>query len=111
ETSDEGVMLLDDRAARYGDFDDVTVVGLVESDWPDPPARNIFYPSSVLKALGWTSEKDRRAGSDARFLDLIAAARSQTTLSTFTLDDEALVSRSLQLDEVPRARLSTVARA
>ncbi len=31
-------------------------------------------------------------------------------LSTFTLDDEALVTRSLQLDEVPRARLSTVTR-
>jgi RecB family exonuclease len=31
-------------------------------------------------------------------------------LSTFTLDEDAIVSRSVQLDEVPRARLSAVAR-
>ena len=36
--------------------------------------------------------------------------RDASTLSTFTLDDEALVTRSMQLDEVPRARLSTVDR-
>ncbi|MFN7918320.1 MAG: PD-(D/E)XK nuclease family protein [Vicinamibacterales bacterium] len=103
-----GVRLLDDQAARYGDFDDLTIVGLVESDWPEKPRRNIFYPPQLLKALGWPSEKDRRGAADARFLDLLLSARDRVELSAFLLDDEAIVSRTVQLDEVPRAGLSTV---
>ena len=105
-----GVHLLDDQAARYGDFDDVAVVGLVDQDWPERPRRNIFYPPALLKSLGWPSEKDRRAAGDARFLDLLTSASRRTLVSTFTLDEDAIVSRSMQLDEIPRARLSTVAR-
>lgn len=105
-----GVRLLDDQAARYGEFDDVSIVGLIESEWPDRSRRNIFYPPTLLKALAWPSEKDRRGAADARFLDLLASARMRVELSTFLLDDEAIVSRSIQLDEVPRARLSTVTR-
>jgi ATP-dependent helicase/nuclease subunit B len=102
-----GVRLLDDRAARYGDFDDLFVVGLVDTEWPERPRRNIFYPPSLLKALGWPSEKDRRSAADARFLDLVRSAARRTTLSVYTLEDDALVTRSMQLDELPRARLST----
>ena len=69
-----GVHLLDDQAARYGDFDDVTIVGVVDQDWPERPRRNIFYPPALLKSLGWPSEKDRRAAADARFLDLLTSA-------------------------------------
>jgi RecB family exonuclease len=105
-----GLHLLDDQAARYGEFDDVAVVGLVDPDWPERPRRNIFYPPALLKSLGWPSEKDRRSAADARFLDLLSSARRRTVVSTFTLDEDAIVSRSLQLDEIPRARLSTVAR-
>jgi RecB family exonuclease len=111
EAAGAGLQLLDDQAARYGDFDDITIVGLVETDWPDKPRRNIFYPPSLLKALGWPSEKDRRGAADARFVDLLSSAARRTTVSAFTLDEDALVSRSLQLDEIPRARLSTIARA
>lgn len=103
-----GVRLLDDQAARYGDFDDLTVVGLVESDWPEKPRRNIFYPPRLLKALGWPSEKDRHGAADARFLDLLTSSTSRVELSAFLLDDEAVVSRTLLLDEVARAGLSTV---
>jgi RecB family exonuclease len=110
ESSAAGVHLVDDRAARYGDFDDVAIVGVVETDWPDRPRRNIFYPPALLKALGWPSERERRAAADAHFLDLLAGARRRTLISTFTLDEDALVSRSTQLDEIPRARLSVVAR-
>jgi RecB family exonuclease len=106
-----GLHLIDDQAARYGAFDDVTLVGVVEPDWPERPRRNIFYPPALLKSLGWPSEKDRRAAADARFLDLLASASRRTFVSTFTLDEDALVSRSMQLDEIPRARLTTVARA
>lgn len=110
ESSGAGVHLLDDQAARYGDFDQLTIVGLVELDWPERSRRNIFYPAGLLKALGWPSEKDRRSAADARFLDLLSSASRRTVLSTFTLDEDAIVSRSVQLDEVPRARLSAVAR-
>jgi len=106
-----GLQLLDDRAARYGRFDDMTIVGLVEGDWPERTRRNIFYPSGLMKALGWPSEKDRRAAAEARFLDLIASPRRSVALSTVTLEDEALVEPSSLLDEVPRARLSTLPRA
>jgi RecB family exonuclease len=105
-----GVHLLDDQAARYGDFDDVAIVGVVDQDWPERPRRNIFYPPALLKSLGWPSEKDRRAAGDARFLDLLTSACRRTIVSTFTLDEDAIVSRSMQLDEIPRARLTTVAR-
>jgi len=97
-SSADGVALLDDRAARYGDFDDVAVVGVVDSEWPEKPNRNIFYPSRILKSLGWPSEADRRRAADARFLDLLASASRRTTVSTVTLDDDALVMRSMQLD-------------
>ncbi len=106
-----GIHLLDDRAIRYGDFDDLTIVGVVDQDWPERPRRNIFYPPALLKSLGWPSEKDRRAAGDARFLDLLTSASRRTIVSTFTLDEDAIVSRSMQLDEIPRARLSSVARA
>lgn len=109
--STTGVHLLDDQAARYGEFDDMTIVGLIESEWPDRQRRNIFYPPNLLKALNWPSESERRAAADARFLDLLSSPTSRIELSTFLLDDEAIVSRSILLDEVPRARLSTVPRA
>ena len=105
ESSDHGLQLLDDQAARYGDFDDVFIVGVIENEWPEKPRRNIFYPPSLLKALGWPTEKDRRGAADARFLDLLSSANARTIVSTFTLEDDALVSRSMQLDEIPRARL------
>jgi len=108
ESSGHGVHLVDDQAARFGDFDHVAIVGLVETDWPEPPRRNIFYPAGLLKALGWPSEKDRRAADDARFLDLLGSATKQTIVSTVTLEDDALVTRSVQLDEIPRARLSSI---
>jgi len=105
-----GVQLVDDQAARYGEFDDIAIVGVIDSDWPERPRRNIFYPPSLLKSLGWPPEKDRRAAADARFLDLLGSAVRRVTISTVTLEDDALVSRSMQLDEIPRARLSAVAR-
>jgi RecB family exonuclease len=111
DASAGGVNLVDDQAARYGDFDDIAIVGVVEADWPERPRRNIFYPPAVLKSLGWPPEKDRRGADDARFLDLLSSALRRTLVSTFTLDEDALVTRSMQLDEIPRARLSAVAGA
>src|SRR4029434_4726830 len=93
---------------RHGGVGDNSIVGRVEPEWPEAQRRNIFYPPSLLKALGWPSEKDRRAAANAHFLDLLGGAIRRTTLSVFTLEDDAIVSRSMQLDEVGRARLSTI---
>src|SRR6185503_18012436 len=48
-----GVHLVDDQAARYGDFDEIAIVGLIENEWPERQQRNIFFPASLLTALGW----------------------------------------------------------
>ena len=73
-SSEGGIHLIDDQASRFGEFERLSLVGLVESDWPERPHRNIFYSPSLLKSLGWPTEKDRRAAADARFLDLLASA-------------------------------------
>ncbi len=105
----EALQLVDDLAARYDDFDDMTIVGLIEADWPERPLRNIFYSSTLLQALGWPSEKDWRSAADAYFLDLLTSPAERIALSTVTLDDETLVEVSALVDSVPRAGLSTVA--
>ena len=110
ESSPDGVHLLDDQAARFGGFDRITIVGVIEGEWPERVRRNIFYPSNLMKALGWPSEKDRRAAADARFLDLLSSASREIAVSVVTLDDDALVEPSSMLDEMPRARLSTISR-
>src|SRR5262249_3049586 len=99
---------MDDRAARYAELDDITVVGLIEGDWPERARRGIFYGPALLGALGWPSEKDRRAGADARFVDLLDSPSRYIALSTFTLDEDALVEPSTQLEDIGRAVLTTV---
>jgi RecB family exonuclease len=110
DTAERGLHLLDDHAAQYGDFDEVTIVGLIESDWPDPPSRNIFYPAALLNALGWPSERDRRYAAEARFLDLMNSAIRWTRLSTVTLEDDALVEPSGFLHDLFRAELRAAPR-
>jgi RecB family exonuclease len=95
-----GLHLLDAQAARFGDFDELTLVGLIEGEWPERPRRNIFYPSGVLASLGWPSERDRRNAATANFLDLVQSPSATVTLSTFTLDDEALVEPSTLVEDV-----------
>ena len=109
EDAARAVQLLDDRAARYGAFDELAIVGLVEREWPELPRANIFYPAAMLRTLGWPPEKDRRGAADARFIDLLGSAVSRVAVSTFTLDEDTLALPSPQLDEIQRAGLSTVA--
>jgi RecB family exonuclease len=103
-----GLQLLDEQAARYGDFDDITIVGLVDGEWPERPRRNIFYSPGLLRALGWPSERDWLSAARARFVDLLASSNDRVRVSTITLDDEALVEPSPFLDEVARAGLAIV---
>src|SRR5207248_502043 len=90
EVGGTGVQLADDQAARYGNFDDMTVVGLIEGEWPERARRNIFYPPSLLASLGWPSERDRRAAAEWRFVELLASPSRRVTVSTVTLEDDAL---------------------
>ena len=70
-TGTEGLTLLDARAAAYADVDELRLVGLVESDWPERARRSIFYPASLLGQLGWPNEIDRLTAARARFHDLL----------------------------------------
>jgi RecB family exonuclease len=106
-----GVHLLDDQAARYGEFDDVAIVGFIEHEWPERPRRNIFFPTALLTALGWPSEKARRDAGEAQFLDLLESSAARVCLSTITLDDETLVQPSILADQIADARLPTTAEA
>jgi RecB family exonuclease len=99
-TGTEGLTVLDARAAAYSDVDDVRLVGLVESDWPERSRRNIFYPPSLLGQLGWPNEIDRLTAARARFNDLLGLARERVSISSFTLEDDAIVPRSAFLEGI-----------
>ena len=93
-TGDRGVHLVDSASARFGDFDDVQLAGLVEGEWPDLSRRSIFYSPSVLRELGWPSDQLRLDGVRAQFADLLRLPASRLTVSTFALEADALVSTS-----------------
>jgi RecB family exonuclease len=95
-----GIMLMDAAAAAFADADHVRIVGLVENDWPERPSRSIFYPQSLLSQLGWPSESTQLSAARARFQDLLRLPRHRVSLSTFTLEDDAIVSPTALLDEV-----------
>jgi RecB family exonuclease len=81
------------------------IVGLVDSDWPERTRRSIFYPASLLNQLGWPAETDRRAAARARFNDLLRLPRRSLSISTFTLEADAIVSPSPMLEEVEHSGL------
>jgi len=100
-----GVLLMDATAAPYAEIDDLRLVGLVESDWPEKSTRSIFYPAPLLAQLGWPADGDRLSAARARFHDLLRLPRVRTTVSTFTLEDDAIVAASVFLEELDRAGL------
>ena len=105
-TGAEGLSLFDAPAAAYADVDEVRLVGLVDSDWPDRGRRSIFYPSSLLTQLGWPADADRVAAARARFHDLLRLARRRVAISLFTLEDDAIVPASSFLEEIEGAGLT-----
>lgn len=105
------VHLIDAQAAPYGHYADVTLVGLVEGEWPEPAARNVFFPAGLLRDLGWPSDGDRRAAARAAFDDLFRLPTRTLALSTFTLEDDGLVRVSPYLEDLDRAGLDTSAAA
>jgi len=106
-----GVHLVDAQAARYGDYDEITIVGVVEGDWPGGSPRNIFYPPSLLTELGWPPETARLSAARAAFHDLLRLSRARATVSTFTLEDDGIVEPSVLLEDLSGSGLSTVVQA
>jgi RecB family exonuclease len=104
---DTGVHLVDAWSARFGDFDEVHLAGLVDGEWPEPARRNIFYSSSILRELGWPAESDRLTGERALFADLLRLPSSRLTVSAFTLESDALVSPSSLIDELDHLDVET----
>lgn len=104
-TGTSGVQLIDAQAARYGEFDEVFLVGLVEGEWPERSQKSIFYPSSLLSQLDWPDSRAALAGERAAFHDLVTLAQRDLHLSTFELEDDAIVGPSVFLDEADRLGL------
>lgn len=92
-----GVRLVDAEAARFGDFEQVFLVGLVETDWTERPRRNVFFPASLLAALGWPPDRARVEAQRAAFRDVLTVARQRTRLSAFELDGDTLVGLSTMI--------------
>jgi RecB family exonuclease len=108
-SGDAGVHLVDAASAPYGDFDAVQLAGLVDGEWPDTPRRNIFYPPSLLRELGWPGESERLDAVRSAFGDLLRLARTRVRTSAFTLEDDAIVAASTLVDAIPMADLTTIA--
>ena len=102
-----GVHIVDAASARFGEFDDVQLAGVVEGEWPEPPRRNIFYSPALLRDLGWPSEAERLDGIRTAFADLLRLPAKHLVVSAFSLEADALVSPSALLDELEAAGLPT----
>ena len=96
---------MDAGAARYGRFDDVHLVGLVEGEWPERSRRNLFYSAFLLTGLGWSDDCVRVAGARAAFMDLLRLAARRVAASTFLLEDDSLVESSALLGDLMSADL------
>ena len=106
-----GVRLADAQSARYGDFDQVHLAGLVSGDWPESSTRNIFYPPFLLSQLGWPPEPARLEAERAAFADLLRLGRDRVLVSSFALEDDSIVEPSPLLDEIERSGLPAVEEA
>jgi RecB family exonuclease/inactivated superfamily I helicase len=99
-SGDAGVQLLEAHAARYGEFDEVFLVGLVEGEWPQRTAKSIFYPSSLLGQVDWADSRAAMAGEHAAFVDLLGLAKQRIHISTFELEDDTIVGPSAFLEDL-----------
>ena len=107
KSGESGVHLVDAASARFGEFEAVQLAGLVDGEWPDVPHRNIFYSPGLLRELGWPAEADRLDGMRASFTDLVRLPSSRLVVSSFALEDDAVVAASALVDALPAAGLGT----
>ncbi len=107
-TGEAGLQLVDAQAARFGQFDDVQLVGLIDGEWPERFRRNVLYPSSLLAELEPLPVNPDPAGRErealnaarANFRDLLRLARARVRVSSFVLENDAVVEPSILLDEI-----------
>ncbi len=110
-----GIRIVDVQAARFAEFDDVQVMGLIEGEWPERPRRNIFYPRPLLSLLepsrpervDLNQERDQIRSARAVFRDLLGLAQQRTRLSTFALESDTVVEPSSFIDDVAGFGLTT----
>ena len=95
-----GVQLVDAQTAPYGRFHDLFIIGMVDGEWPERLGRNVFYPSSLLIPLGWPRERDLFRAARAAFGDLVGLPIDHVWLSTVSLEDDAIVTPSIFLEDV-----------
>jgi RecB family exonuclease len=114
-TGAPGLQIVDAQAARYGAFDEVQLVGLINGEWPEPTQRTVFYPASLMALLEPADrafeigrrEREVVEGARAAFRDLLGLATRRLRLSTFLLEQDAIVESSMLLDEIAGANLTT----
>jgi RecB family exonuclease len=104
-----GVHLVDAAAARFGDFDVVHLVGLVDADWPERARRTIFYTPSLLAGLGWPQARDVTEAQQAAFRDVLSLAREQTWLWAFQFEGDTAVAVSPLVEYVRDAPVASQA--
>ena len=99
-TGGGGVSLVDIRAARYGTFDNVFLVGLIDGEWPERTRQSSLYPGSLLTQLGWSREVERLRAARAGFDDLLGLATGRVAVSTVAFEDDAVVAASAMLEDL-----------
>lgn len=95
-----GVHLVDSASAPFGGFEHLQLAGLVDGEWPARPRRNIFYATSILRELGWPSERERSDGARAAFADLLRSPDREAAASSFLLEHDTAVGASPLIDEL-----------
>jgi RecB family exonuclease len=106
-TGEPGLQIVDAQAARFGEFDDVQLVGMIDGEWPERFRRNVLYPSSLLVQLEplpvnpdpSRRERDALKAARASFRDLLHLSRGRVRMSAFVLENDAVVEPSILLDE------------
>ncbi len=107
-TGEAGLQIVDAQAARFGQFDDVQLVGMIDGEWPERFRRNVLYPSSLLAQLEPLPGSPDPAGREreslnaarANFRDLLQLSRLRVRVSSFVLENDAVVEPSILLDEI-----------
>lgn len=99
-TGDGGVQVVDVDAARFGVFAHVHLAGLVDGEWPEAPRHDTFYSPAILRDLGWPQQTARAETARAAFEDLLRLPTTRLVVSTFSLEQDALVSPSPFVDAV-----------
>lgn len=95
-----GLTLVDAGAARYGLFDNVFLVGLLDGEWPERRRQSSLFPAFLLSQLGWSRDIERLRAARAGLADLLGLARGRVSVSTVAFEDDAVVAGSALLEDL-----------